>query len=109
MGKSRRKLFLSSIVSGIALILGIPGLADLISLAWETIKGPLGQATPPEFASILSLVSLAVFFVIMYLNGDIFLKGARKGRNGLAIVVAGFFFGAGIGLVLLAVWMELLA
>ncbi len=109
MGKSRRKLFLSAIVSGIALILGIPGLADLVGLAWETAKGPLGRATPPELASILSLVSLSVFFFIMYLNGEIFLKGARKGRKGLVIVITGVLVGAGIGLMLLAVGLELLA
>jgi hypothetical protein len=109
MGKTRRKLFVSATVSGIALILGIPGLADLIGLAWNAAEGPLEQVTPPELVSILSLVSLAVFFVILYLNLEIFLKGAKKGRKGLEIVVAGVVFGAGIGLVLLFIARKFLA
>jgi hypothetical protein len=109
MGKARRKLFLSATVSGIALMLGLPGLADLIGLAWESAEGTLEKVTPPDLVSILSLASLVVFFIILYLNVEIFLKGAKKGRRGLEIVAAGILFGACIGLVLLALATQILA
>jgi cyanate permease len=108
MGKSRRKLFFSAVVSGIALVLGLPGLADLISIIWEATRLPLEKVTPPELASILSLVSLAVFFTTLYLNAEIFIKGARKGRKGLEIVVAGMVLGAVVGFLILAWARQLL-
>jgi hypothetical protein len=108
MGKSRHKLFVSAVIAGIALVLGLPGLADLISLVWETTRPPLEQITPPGLASILSLVSLAVFFTIIYLNAEIFLKGARKGRKGLETVITGMVFGAVIGFLILSLASTLL-
>jgi hypothetical protein len=108
MGKTRRKLFVSAFVSGIALVLGLPGLADLVTIIWEAMRDPLEKVTPPELASILSLVSLAVFFTIIYLNAEIFIKGAKKGRKGLEIVVTGMVFGAVIGFLFLAWAMPLL-
>jgi RsiW-degrading membrane proteinase PrsW (M82 family) len=102
MGKSRHKLFGSAVIAGIALVLGLPGLADLISLVWETSRPPLEQIAPPELASILSLVSLAVFFTLIYLNAEIFLKGAKKGRKGLETVITGMVFGAVIGFFILS-------
>lgn len=108
MGKTSRKLFVSAVVSGIALVLGLPGLADLVSILWEATRAPLEKVTPPEIASVLSLVSLAVFFTIIYLNAEIFLKGARKGKKGLEIVVTGMVFGAVIGFLILAWAMQLM-
>ena len=95
MGKARRKLFASAVVSGIALALGLPGLANLIALVWETMRSPLEKVVPAGI--ILSLVSLAVFFAITYLNWEIYLKGARKGPKGLLAVVAGVLTGIIIG------------
>ncbi len=103
MGKNRRKLFVSAIVSGIALILGIPGLADLIGLVWNTARDQMSRAVPPDLMGFLSLVSLGIFVVITYLNWEIFLKGARKGRKGIVTVVVGIMFGAGIGIIILAI------
>lgn len=109
MGKTRRKLFASAVVSGIALALGLPGLADLIAFVWETMRSPLEKVTPPEIAGILSLISLAVFFTIMYLNAEIFIKGARKGRKGLELVVAGVVIGVMIGLLILSLAIQFLS
>ena len=95
MGKARRKIFVSAVVSGIALVLGLPGLADLITMAWETTRSPLEKVVPAGMT--LSLISLAVFFAITYLNWEIYLKGARKGPKGLLAVVAGVLAGAMIG------------
>jgi hypothetical protein len=95
MGKTRRKLFASAVVSGIALALGLPGLANLIALVWDTMRSPLEKVVPAGMT--LSLVSLAVFFAITYLNWEIYLKGARKGPKGLLAVVAGVLTGIIIG------------
>jgi hypothetical protein len=98
MGKSTRKLFVSAVISGISLSLGLPGLADLIVLAWDTTRVPLSVVTP---RSILSLMSFVVFLAIMYLTFDIYLKGARKGTRGLRIVLAGVICGLVIGSLIL--------
>jgi hypothetical protein len=98
MGKSSRKLFVSAVISGISLSLGLPGLADLIALAWETTQGPLSAVTP---LTVLSLASFVVFLVITYLTFDIYLKGARKGIRGLRIVLAGVICGLVVGSLIL--------
>jgi hypothetical protein len=109
MGRSRRKLFISATVSGFALRLGLPGLADLISLIWDTTRGPLASLTPSGLEIIISLVSLAVFAVVTYLTWEIYLKGARKGKKGLLIVLAGMITGFILGSFLLAVGEDILA
>lgn len=96
-------------VSGIALMLGIPGIADIIGLVWETTRVQVSRAVSPDLIGYLSLVSLGIFVVITYLNWEIYLKGARKGRKGIVTVVAGVIIGAGIGVVLLAILGRLLA
>jgi uncharacterized membrane protein len=98
MGKSSRKLFVSAVISGISLRLGLPGLADLIALGWDTTRGLLTAVTP---WIVLSLASLAVFLIITYLTFDIYLKGARKGTRGLRIVLAGVICGLVIGSLIL--------
>jgi hypothetical protein len=95
MGRTRRKLFASAVVSGFALALGLPGLADLITLVWETTRSPLEKVVPAGMT--LSLISLAVFFAITYFNLQIYLKGARKGPKGLIAVVTGVLTGLVIG------------
>ena len=98
MGKSTRNLFVSAVISGVSLSLGLPGLADLIALAWDTTRGPLAAVTP---RIIISLASLTVFLVITYLTVDIYLKGARKGTRGLRIVFFGMICGLVIGSLIL--------
>jgi hypothetical protein len=90
-------------------MLGVPGLADLISLAWNGAEGTLEKVTPPELVNIISMVSLAVFFITLYLNLEIFLRGAKNGRRGLDTVGAGIIFGAFIGLGLPMLAREFLA
>jgi hypothetical protein len=98
MGKSTRKLFVSAVISGISFRLGLPGLADLITLGWDSTRGPLSVVTP---WIVLSLVSLVVFLLITYLTFDIYLKGARKGTRGLRIVLAGVICGLVVGSLIL--------
>ncbi len=99
MGRTRRKLFASAVVSGFALALGLPGLADLITLVWETTRSPLEKVVPAGMT--LSLISLGVFFAITYFNWQIYLKGARKGPKGIFAVVSGVLTGLVIGSFLL--------
>jgi hypothetical protein len=108
MGKSRRKLFISATISGIALRLGLPGLANLISLAWNTAQEPLEQAIPSDFRVVVSIAGLLIFGVIMYLNWEIYLKGAKRGRKGIITVVAGVVLGFFIGSILLALFADAL-
>jgi hypothetical protein len=103
MGKSHRNLFVSAVVSGIVLVLGLPGLADIISLAWETARPSLEQVVPSGLLSILSLISLGLFFAISYLNWEIYLKGAKKGKKGLVLVLSGIIAGMLTGTVILAI------
>jgi len=106
MGKSRRKLFISATISGIALRLGLPGLATLISLAWNTAQEPLKQAIPPDFRVVVSIAGLLIFGVIMYLNWEIYLKGAKKGKKGIITVIAGIVIGFVIGSVIIALFAD---
>jgi hypothetical protein len=93
MGKSHRKLFISAVVSGMVLALGLPGLADVISLAWDTARTPLEKILPVGLLGIVSIVSLVLFCVICYLNWQIYLKGAKKGKRGLMMVFSGILLG----------------
>lgn len=102
MGKSRRKLFISATISGIALRLGLPGLADLISAVWDTTQEPLEQLLPSDLSVVLSIAGLLIFGVIMYLNWEIYLKGAKKGKKGVITVLAGIVLGFVIGSVIIA-------
>lgn len=103
MGKSRQKLFISATISGIALRLGLPGLADLISMVWDTAKEPLEQVTPSDLQVVVSIVSLLIFGIIMYLSWEIYLKGAKKGKEGIITVVAGIVLGLIIGSIILSI------
>jgi len=109
MGNSRQKLFISATISGIALRLGLPGLADLINLFWYTMQGPLASLTPSGLEIIISLVSLAVFVIVTYLTWEIYLKGAKKGKKGLLTVIAGVISGLVLGSLLLAIVADTLA
>jgi hypothetical protein len=102
MGKSRRKLFISATISGIALRLGLPGLATLILLAWNTTKGTIEQVTPSDLQVVVSVAGFLIFGVIMYLNWEIYLKGAKRGRKGIITVFAGVVLGFFIGSVIIA-------
>ncbi|MDD1708635.1 MAG: hypothetical protein LUQ33_05650 [Methanoregulaceae archaeon] len=101
MGKSRRKLFISATISGIALRLGLPGLADLISQVWNTAREPIEKMTPSDLRIVLSFAALLIFGVIMYLNWEIYLKGAKKGKKGILTVLAGIVLGLVIGSILI--------
>jgi hypothetical protein len=109
MRNSRRKLFISATISGIALRLGLPGLADLLNLFWNTIQGPLTRLTPSGLEIIVSLVSLAVFIIATYLTWEIYLKGAKKGKKGLLIVITGVISGFVLGSLLLVIVADTLA
>jgi hypothetical protein len=106
MGKSRRKLFISATISGIALRLGIPGLADLISQLWEATREPIEQITPSDLRIVLSFAALLIFGVIMYLNWEIYLKGAKKGKKGILTVLAGIVLGLVIGSIIIGLVVD---
>jgi hypothetical protein len=109
MGKNRQKIFLSAVVSGIALIMGLPGLADLLSFVWETTRAPLEQGLPAQLGWIISMISLSLFFAITILNYDIYLKGLRKGKKGLLTVITGVALGVIIGSAILAILYDFLS
>ena len=109
MGDSRRKLFLSATISGIAIRFGLPGLPDLISLIWETTQWPLASLTPSKLEIIISLTSLVVFALVTYLTWEIYLEGAKKGKKGLLTVIAGMITGFVLGSLLLALAVDALA
>jgi hypothetical protein len=102
MGKSLRNLFISATISGIALRLGLPGLANLITMVWNTARQPIEQMMPSDLRVVLPVAGLLIFGIILYLNWEIYLKGARKGTKGLFTVVAGVVLGLFIGSILLA-------
>jgi hypothetical protein len=55
------------------------------------------------------MVSLVVFAVVTYLTWEIYLKGAKKGRKGLLIVLAGMITGFILGTFLLALGEDVLS
>lgn len=107
MGKSQRKLFISATISGIALRLGLPGLADLISLLWNTTREPIEQVIPAGLQIVVSVTGLLIFAIIMYLNWEIYLKGARKGKKGIITVVAGVMLGLVIGSIIIGMLADI--
>jgi zinc transporter ZupT len=106
MGKSRRKLFISATISGIALRLGLPGLADLISQVWNATREPIETITPSDLRIVLSFAGLMIFGVIMYLNWEIYLKGAKKGKKGILTVLAGIVLGLVIGSIIIGLLVD---
>lgn len=109
MGKARRKLFVSAVISGIALVFGLPGLADLIGYAWGVTSTRISGTVPPGLVGFFSLVSLGIFGIITYLNWEIYLKGARKGKKGIITVVSGILVGAFIGIVILGIIRDIVS
>ena len=101
MGRSRRKLFVSATVSGIALRVGIPGLADLISHVWDETREPVEAIIPQEFKMVITGISLLIFAFTLYLSCEIYLKGVKRGRKGLFTVVAGMVLGFFIGSIII--------
>jgi Na+-driven multidrug efflux pump len=93
MNKSNRKLFIPALLSGIALRLGLPGLGNLIALAWDMARPQLEAMVSAELQIVISLVSFAIFFVALYFTYEIYIRGAKKGRKGLIIVIAGVVIG----------------
>jgi hypothetical protein len=106
MGKSRRKLFISATISGIALSLGLPGLANLISFIWDTTREPIEQMIPSDLRIVISVAGLLIFAVITYLNWEIYLKGAKKGRKGIITVIGGVILGFVIGSIVIALLVD---
>jgi hypothetical protein len=106
MGKSRRKLFISATISGIALRLGLPGLADLISSVWNATREPIERITPANLRIIVSVAGLLIFGILMYLNWEIYLKGAKKGKKGIITVLAGIVLGLVIGSIIIGLFVD---
>ncbi|MDD1711555.1 MAG: hypothetical protein LUQ69_00110 [Methanoregulaceae archaeon] len=93
MSRSSRNLFSPAFISGAALRLGLPGLGNLIFFAWEMTKPAFQGLLSAELQIIISLVSLSVFLLATYFTVEIYIKGAKKGRKGLTLVLVGVIGG----------------
>jgi hypothetical protein len=101
---SRRNLLITALFAGAMFRLGIPGIADLVSYAWDLAEPVSRAMLPPEQQGLIALAGLGVLAAVGYLNYDIFFKGAKKGKRGFLLVIYGFFAGillasAGLALV----------
>lgn len=102
ISKTRARLFGVAFLSGAGFRLGIPGLADVIEGIWGEAEPASRSILPAEWQGLISILSLLVFCLIIYLNYKVFFKGAKKGRKGLLIVVCGFVAGIVLVSLLLA-------
>jgi hypothetical protein len=93
MRRSTWVLFRSACISGGALRAGLPGIGDLISTAWETTRPAIQGVMAADLQIIITLISFAVFLVATYYTWDIYIKGAKKGRKGLFVVLVGVLGG----------------
>jgi hypothetical protein len=93
MSRSNRSLFYSAFISGSALRLGLPGLGNLILVIWETTRPAIQKILVAELQVVITLASLAVFLIATYFTWEIYLKGFKKGRKGLTIVLVGVIGG----------------
>jgi hypothetical protein len=91
--RSDRKLLYSAFISGAALRLGLPGLGNLILLIWETTRPMLQEVFLAELRIVITVVSLVVFLIATYFMYEIYIKGFRKGKKGLFIVLVGIIGG----------------
>lgn len=96
ISKTRVRLFGMAFFSGAGFSLGIPGLADLIEGLWGQAEPASRSVLPAEWQGLISIFSLFVLGVVIYLNYKVFFKGAKKGNKGLLIVVCGFLVGIGV-------------
>ncbi len=92
-----RKLFFAAIISGFALRLGIPGFADLITISWELLHPGLIEYFAAGFPVFVTLAGIGLMVIVLFLNYGIFLKGLKKGRKGIFIVLLGVALGLLIG------------
>lgn len=101
-----RKLLFPAIVAGFALRLGIPGLGDLITLSWELLYPGLLNYSTVELSAFVALIGIGIMALVLYLNYGIFLKGLKKGKFGISIVLLGITLGFLLGSILLKVLTE---
>ena len=97
-----RKLFFAAIISGFALRLGIPGVADLITLSWESLRPELTDYFDGGFSVLITLAGIGVVVLALCLNYSIFIKGLKKGKKGFIVVLLGVVLGLFFGSLLLA-------
>jgi len=90
---SRRNLLIAALIAGVMFRLGIPGIADLVSYAWDLAEPVSRAMVPPGQQGLIALAGLGVVALVGYLNYDIFFKGAKKGKRGLLMVIYGFLAG----------------
>jgi len=80
-------------LAGAGFRLGIPGLADVIEGLWGQAEPASRSILPAEWQGLIGILSLLVLGVVLYLNYDIFFKGAKRGRREFLITVCGFAAG----------------
>jgi len=84
---SRRNLLIAALIAGVMFRLGIPGIADLVSYAWDLAEPVSRAMVPPGQQGLIALAGLGVVALVGYLNYDIFFK------RGLLMVIYGFLAG----------------
>jgi len=101
-----RKLFFAAIISGFALRLGIPGVADLVTFSWELVRPELTDYFTEGFPVLIMLAGIGILVLALCLNYSIFFKGLKKGRTGVIVVFLGVVLGLFFGSLFLAALAE---
>lgn len=95
-----------AVIAGAGFRLGIPGLADVIERIWGQAEPASRGLLPPELQGLIGLFSILVLGMVIYLNYEIFIKGAKRGRKGFIITICGFCLGILLSNVVLATVFE---
>lgn len=93
MRRSHIRLLGMAFLAGAGFRLGIPGLAEVIAGLWGEFEPASRGVLPHEWQGLIGVISILILGIVLYLNYEIFLKGAKKGRRGLLITVCGFCAG----------------
>lgn len=101
--RSHLRLLGMAILAGAGFRLGIPGLAEVIEGIWGHAEQASKAFLPLELQGIIGMFGILMLGIVIYLNYEIFVKGAKKGRRGLLITVCGFFTGILLANVAIAV------
>lgn len=91
--RSQFRLLGVAVIAGAGFRLGIPGLADVIEGIWGQAEPVSRGLLPPEMQGLIGLFSILVLGIVIYLNYEIFMKGAKRGSRGLIITLCGFCAG----------------
>lgn len=91
--RSHLRLLGMAVLAGAGFRLGIPGLAEVIEGIWSHAEPASRAFLPLELQGMIGIFGILVLGIVIYLNYEIFMKGAKRGRRGLLITVCGFCAG----------------